>query len=236
MLNTLARASVSKVTEPIGRALLRVGLTPDAVTVIGTLGVVAGSVWLIAGGQLFAGTMVVTVFVLFDLFDGAMARVRGFGSPFGVVLDASCDRIADAALFGSIAYVAFAHVQSNPLGIAALLALGSGQVVSYIKARADSVGLRIKGAIAERAERNVLGLFGTGLAGLGVPYALEILLWVLAVASVATVVQRIVQVRMAAVRAEAAIRASASASRPGVELGSAAATDQVAGPTAEKGR
>ena len=202
MLNALARASVSKVTAPIGRALLRLGLTPDGVTVIGTAGVVGGSVGLIATGSLFPGTVVVTVFVLFDLFDGAMARVRGYGTPFGVVLDASCDRIADAALFGSIAFYAFAHAHSTPLGVAALLALGSGQVVSYIKARADSVGLTIKGAIAERAERNVLGLVGTGLSGLGVPYVLEILLWLLAAASVITVAQRLVQVRIAAVKAD----------------------------------
>lgn len=203
MLNTWARASVSKVTEPIGRGLLRVGLTPDGVTVIGTAGVVAGSIGLIATGYLLAGTIVATVFVLFDLFDGAMARVRGYGTPFGVVLDASCDRIADAALFGSIAYVAFTHIGSVPMGTAALIALGSGQVVSYIKARADSVSLHIKGAIAERAERNVLGLVGTGLAGLGVPHVLDVLLWLLAAASVVTVVQRLTQVRMAAVRADA---------------------------------
>jgi CDP-diacylglycerol--glycerol-3-phosphate 3-phosphatidyltransferase len=201
MLNTWARASVSKVTEPIGRGLLRLGLTPDGVTVIGTAGVVAGSISLIATGRLLAGTIVVTVFVLFDLFDGAMARMRGYGTAFGVVLDASCDRVADAALFGSLAYYAFARLGSTPLGIAALIALGSGQVVSYIKARADSVSLPIAGAIAERAERNVLGLVGAGLAGLGVPHALDVLLWLLAAASVVTVVQRLVQVRVAAVRA-----------------------------------
>ncbi len=203
MLNSWARASVSKVTEPIGRGLLRTGLTPDAVTMLGTAGVVAGSVGLLATGHLFPGTVVVTVFVLFDLFDGAMARVRGFGTAFGVVLDASCDRIADAALFGSLSYYAFVHADSTALGTAALIALGSGQVVSYIKARADSVSLPIRGAIAERAERNVLGLVGAGLSGLGVPYALEVLLWLLAVASVATVVQRLIQVRIASVRAAA---------------------------------
>ena len=200
MLNSLARAAVSKVTEPIGRGLLKTGLTPDAVTVIGTLGVIGGSLGLIATGRLFTGTVVVTLFVLFDLFDGAMARVRGHGTDFGVVLDASCDRIADAALFGAIAFYAFVVNPSTWLGAAALIALGSGQVVSYIKARADSVNLTIRGAIAERAERNVLALVGTGLAGLGLPLALDILLWVLAVASVATVVQRLVQVRQAAAR------------------------------------
>lgn len=200
MLNSLARAAVSKVTEPIGRGLLKTGLTPDAVTVIGTLGVIGGSLGLIATGHLFTGTVVVTLFVLFDLFDGAMARVRGHGTDFGVVLDASCDRIADAALFGAIAFYAFVVNPSTWLGAAALIALGSGQVVSYIKARADSVNLTIRGAIAERAERNALALVGTGLAGLGLPLALDILLWVLAVASVATVVQRLVQVRQAAAR------------------------------------
>ena len=204
MLNSIARGAVSRVTDPVGRALLRIGLTPDAVTVIGTAGVVAGAVFLIGAGHLFWGTMAVTVFVFFDLFDGAMARARGHGTDFGVVLDASCDRIADGAVFGAITFAAFQHLESPSLAIAALICLGAGQVVSYIKARADSVDLRITGALAERAERNVLGLVGTGLQGIGVPYALAVCLWVLAAASVFTVVQRIVQVKRAYVRREAA--------------------------------
>ncbi len=204
MLNALARGAVSRLTDPVGRALLRVGLTPDAVTVIGTTGVVAGAVFLIGAGHLFWGTMAVTVFVFFDLFDGAMARARGNGTDFGVVLDASCDRIADGALFGAIAFAAFQHLHSPSLAVAALICLTTGQVVSYIKARADSVDLRITGALAERAERNVLGLVGTGLQGLGVPHALALCLWLLAAASVFTVAQRMVQVRRAYVRREAA--------------------------------
>ena len=210
MLNALARASVSKVTDPVGRGLLRIGLSPDVVTVAGTVGVVGGSVGLIATGHLLAGTIVVTAFVLFDLLDGAMARARGFGTDFGVVLDASCDRIADGALFGSVAYYAFAHAASPPLGVAALVALVSGQVVSYVKARADSVALPIGGALAERAERNVLGLVGTGLAGIGVAYSLEVLLWVLAAACVVTVVQRLTQVRIAYLARERSATADAA--------------------------
>jgi CDP-diacylglycerol--glycerol-3-phosphate 3-phosphatidyltransferase len=212
MLNALARASVSKVTDPIGRGLLRIGLSPDLVTLVGTVGVVGGSVGLIATGYLLAGTIVVTAFVLFDLLDGAMARARGYGTDFGVVLDASCDRIADGALFGSIAYYAFAHAGSAPLGVAALVALVSGQVVSYVKARADSVSLPIGGALAERAERNVLGLVGTGLAGIGVPDGLDILLWVLAAGCVVTVVQRLTQVRIAYLQRERSTAADGSAS------------------------
>ena len=180
MLNSLARSSVSKVMDPIGRGLLKAGLTPDIVTIVGTVGVVAGSVALLATGYLFAGTMVVTFFVLCDLVDGAMARARGYGTDFGVVLDASCDRIADGALFGALTFYAFSADQ-RLLGIAALICLVSGQVISYVKARADSVQLAIGGALAERAERNVLGLVGAGLAGLGVPYALDVALWLLAV-------------------------------------------------------
>lgn len=191
MLNSLARSSVSKVTDPVGRAFFRMGLSPDLVTVIGTVGAVAGAIALLAPGRLFAGTMVVMVFVFFDLFDGAMARARGYGTKFGLVLDASCDRIADGALFGSVAYYCFTTEQ-RALGVASLIVLVAGQVVSYVKARADSVDLRIGGALAERAERNVVGLVGTGLAGLGVHHALAICLWALAAACLITVVQRLV--------------------------------------------
>lgn len=197
MLNSLARSSVSKVTDPVGRGLLRLGLGPDAVTVIGTVGVVAGAVGLLAPGFLFVGTLVVTVFVFFDLFDGAMARARGYGTRFGLVLDASCDRIADGAIFAAIAYYCFTSGQRG-LAIACLIILVAAQVVSYVKARADSVDLRIGGALAERAERNVVSLVGTGLAGLGVPHALALCLWLLAAACVITVAQRLLQVRSAA--------------------------------------
>ena len=202
MLNSVARATTSKVMDPIGRGLLKLGLSPDLVTVVGTLGAVAASVFMIGTGNLFWGTMVVTACVLFDLVDGAMARARGYGTDFGVVLDASCDRIADGALFGALTFYAFS-VDQRLLGIAALICLVSGQVISYVKARADSVQLAIGGALAERAERNVLGLVGAGLAGLGVPYALDVALWLLAVAGLATVVQRLVQVRRAAAKAAA---------------------------------
>ncbi len=204
MLNSLARGAVSRVTNPIGRMLLRIGLTPDAVTIIGTAGVVISAIVLIGAGHLFWGTMAVTLFVLFDLFDGAMARARGNGTDFGVVLDASCDRIADGAVFGAITFYAFEYLASPDLAVAALICLATGQVVSYIKARADSVDLRITGALAERAERNVLGLVGTGLQGLGVPYALAICLWLLAAASVVTVAQRLIQVKRAYQHREAA--------------------------------
>jgi CDP-diacylglycerol--glycerol-3-phosphate 3-phosphatidyltransferase len=204
MLNSVARSAVSKVVDPIGRGFLKIGLTPDAVTLIGTAGVVIGAVVLFPLGHLLAGTLVITAFVLFDLIDGAMARARGHGTDFGVVLDATCDRIADGAVFGAIAYYCFTKGDAPEIGVAALICLVTAQVISYVKARADSVNLKIAGALAERAERNLLALFGTGLAGMGIPHVLAILLWILAAASAATVAQRLLQVRRAYLRREAA--------------------------------
>jgi CDP-diacylglycerol--glycerol-3-phosphate 3-phosphatidyltransferase len=198
MLNIFARASVSRVTDPVGTWLLRLGVTPNAVTVVGTAGAVLGALWFIPRGQLFAGTVVITFFVLFDLLDGAVARAGGTGTRFGAVLDASCDRIADGALFGAIAWWCLAGAGDHSGGAAALIALVGAQVISYVKARAEATGLSADGGLVERAERLVLALVGTGLTGLGVPYALDGALWMLALLTVVTVGQRLVAVHRSA--------------------------------------
>jgi CDP-diacylglycerol--glycerol-3-phosphate 3-phosphatidyltransferase len=195
MLNVLARVHVNRVTQPFGRWLVARGITPDAVTVTGTLGSVAAALWFLPRGQLFIGTLVVTVFVLFDLVDGAMARAKGHGTPFGAVLDSTCDRIADGALFAALTWWALGVGEARVLGVAALICLVAGQLISYIKARAEGVGLKVVGGLVERAERLILALVGTGLAGLGVPYALDVALWVLAAASLWTVGQRLAEAR-----------------------------------------
>jgi CDP-diacylglycerol--glycerol-3-phosphate 3-phosphatidyltransferase len=158
---------------------------------------VASALWFFPRGELFAGTLVVTAFVLFDLIDGSMARAQGGGTPFGAVLDASCDRIADGALFGALAWYAF-DTGNRPLALAALICLVCAQVISYIKARADASGLSADGGLAERAERFIVALVGSLLHGLGVPYVLDGALWLLAVATVFTVVQRLLSVRRSA--------------------------------------
>jgi CDP-diacylglycerol--glycerol-3-phosphate 3-phosphatidyltransferase len=198
MLNVIARVYVDRVTEPLGRWLVARRITPDAVTVAGTLGSVVSALVFLPLGQLFIGTLAVTVFVLFDLVDGAMARARGAGTPFGAVLDSTCDRIADGALFAALTWWALGIGQARVLGVAALICLVAGQLVSYIKARAEGVGLRVTGGLVERAERLILALVGTGLAGLGVPYALDVALWVLAAASLWTVGQRLAEARRSA--------------------------------------
>jgi CDP-diacylglycerol--glycerol-3-phosphate 3-phosphatidyltransferase len=199
MLNIFARASVSRVTDPIGAWLVRIGLTPNAMTVIGTLGAVAGSVWFFPRGELLTGTFVVWGFAMLDLLDGAMARAKGGnGTKFGAVLDSSCDRIADGTLGAAVVWYCLAVAQNMTLGVAALICLVSGQVISYVKARAEASGLHADVGIVERAERLIITLVGTGLVGLDVPYALHVALWLLAVLSVITVFQRIVAVWQAA--------------------------------------
>ncbi|MEU4445903.1 phosphatidylinositol phosphate synthase [Actinosynnema sp. NPDC050801] len=197
MLNIFARASVSRVTDPIGAWLLRRGLTPNAVTVLGTVGSVAASLWFIPRGQLFTGAALVTAFVLFDLIDGAMARAQGGGTKFGAVLDASCDRIADGALFAAIAWWAFG-ADEHGLAAATLVSLVGAQVTSYVKARAEASGLSADGGLAERAERFILALVGVGLHGLGVPYVLPVTSYLLAALVTITVVQRVLAVSRAA--------------------------------------
>ncbi|MDQ2585331.1 phosphatidylinositol phosphate synthase [Saccharothrix yanglingensis] len=197
MLNIFARASVSRVTDPIGAWLLRRGLTPNAVTVLGTVGSVAASLWFIPRGELFAGAAVVAAFVLFDLLDGAMARARGGGTRFGAVLDASCDRIADGALFAAVAWWAF-DAGERGLAAATLVSLVGAQVTSYVKARAEASGLSADGGLAERAERFIISLLGVGLHGLGVPHVLPIALYLLAALVTITVVQRVLAVSRAA--------------------------------------
>jgi phosphatidylinositol phosphate synthase len=194
MLNIFARASVSRVTDPIGAWLVRIGLTPNAMTVIGTLGAVGGAIWFFPRGELLTGTFVVWGFAMLDLLDGAMARARGNGTKFGGVLDSSCDRIADGVLGASVVWWCAIVAQNATLTAAGLICLVSGQVISYIKARAEASGLHADVGIVERAERLIITLVGTGLLGFGVPYALHVALWLLAVLSVVTVFQRIVAV------------------------------------------
>ena len=198
MLNVFARVHVDRVTDPIGRWLVARGVTPDVVTVLGTVGSVAAAVWFLPRDQLAVGPWVITFFVLFDLVDGAMARARGHGTPFGAVLDSTCDRLADGALFAALAWWALEVGEQPALGVAALICLVAGQLVSYIKARAEGAGLTADGGLVERAERLIIGLLGTFLEGVGVPYALAVALWLLAAASVWTVGQRLVAVHRSA--------------------------------------
>ncbi|GAA2498155.1 phosphatidylinositol phosphate synthase [Winogradskya humida] len=191
IVNVTARAVVSYGVNPISRFLLRIGVTPNAVTVAGTVGVLFGA-WLGSQGELLWGTIVVTAFALTDALDGTMARMRGGGGHFGALLDSSMDRIADGAVFGAVVY--YMASEGNPFGglVAALVCLVGGQVVSYVKARAQSLGLNADVGIAERLERLLILGVGGLLGSAGLEWGLPAALWVLAVLSVITVFQRLI--------------------------------------------
>ncbi|GIF17538.1 CDP-diacylglycerol--glycerol-3-phosphate 3-phosphatidyltransferase [Actinoplanes tereljensis] len=191
IVNVPARAVVSHVVIPTARFLLKIGVTPNAVTVAGTIGVLFGA-WLGSQGHLLWGTIVVTACALTDALDGTMARMRGGTSKFGALLDSSMDRIADGAVFGAVVW--YLAGQGNPYGgmIACLISLVAGQVVSYVKARAQSLGLNADVGIAERLERLLILGVGGLLGAAGLDWGLPAALWVLATLSVVTVFQRLI--------------------------------------------
>lgn len=202
MLSIFGRASVSKVTAPLGKALNSTGLTPNSVTLIGTVATVTAAVTLFPAGYLWWGSVVITLFVLFDMLDGAMARARGGGTKYGAVLDATCDRVADGAIFGGLAWWAVFTETDKPLLIATLICLVTSQVISYAKARAEASGLSADGGWIERPDRLVIVLVGAGLTGVGrhfdIPWLQSLIypaMWILAAASVVTVFQRVLAVR-----------------------------------------
>jgi CDP-diacylglycerol---glycerol-3-phosphate 3-phosphatidyltransferase len=202
VLGSNARSAVARFWAPVAARLARAGVTPDMVTITGTVGAVASAVFLIGNGWLWWGAVAVTVFVLLDMLDGALARARGSGSVFGAVLDSVGDRAADAAIFGALVWWYSGDGDNRLLVLLALVCLVLGVLTSYIKARAEGVGLSADVGIVERTERLILVLVGTGFSGLGIPYALHVTLWMLLAGSAITVGQRFL-----AVRREAAGRA-----------------------------
>jgi phosphatidylglycerophosphate synthase len=194
MLNRYARAFFTRVMTPIARMLLRLGVGPDTVTLVGTLGVVVSALVLFPRGDFFWGTVAVTAFIFSDLLDGTMARMADRVSKWGGFLDSTLDRFGDAAIFGSLAYY-FGEAHNRPMFILSLICLVSGAVTSYARAKAEALGFECAVGFVERGDRLVGALVATGLAGLGVPFVQAIALWGLAIGSTATVVQRILHVR-----------------------------------------
>ena len=205
MSKLFSREGVARVTMPLARGFLRAGFTADGVTIVATAGAVLAASTLIPTGRLFIGAAVICFFVMFDMIDGAMARESGGGSSFGAVLDATCDRISDGAVFCGLLWWAAFGLHDPPLVAATMICLVTSQVISYIKARAEASGLRGDGGIIERPERLIIVLAGAALADLPVyplPWALPVAMWTLALASVITCVQRLHTVRISPGAAE----------------------------------
>lgn len=192
MLSEYGRSGVTRVAHPFASFLVRIGITANGITLTGLLLTCAAAVVLFGNGHLVAGAIVIALCTLLDLVDGAVARAGDGGSPYGALVDAVSDRVADGVILASLVWWL---VHTNPdddyLLVVLLACLVLSQVVSYSKARADAGGLRTPGGLMERADRLVLILLGAGLDGLGVPWALEVGLTAVAAGSLITVVQRV---------------------------------------------
>jgi len=198
VLNKYARAFFTRVFTPIARVLVRAGVSPDVITIIGTLGVIGGALGFYPRGEFFWGTMVITFFVFGDMIDGNMARMTQRNSVWGAYLDSTMDRFADAAVFAGLAMWWAGNGHNNWMAALAIYNLATGSFVSYARARAESLDMQATVGMAERADRLVLVLVATGFDGLGVPLVLRTALILVAVASTITVVQRIWAVRQQA--------------------------------------
>ncbi|WP_018023912.1 phosphatidylinositol phosphate synthase [Corynebacterium ulceribovis] len=195
MLSLHGRGAAAKIVEPVARTVNKLGISPNTMTLLGATISVALAVTLIPTGHLVWAAVLCGLFTALDMVDGTMARLRGGGTKFGAVLDASCDRLTDGALLASIAWWLMFTYQPHPSLLAACgIALIGSQVTSYVKARAEASSLTVDGGLVERPERLIIALVGLGLQGFGVPYAIDIALWLLAAGSVVTVAQRLWQV------------------------------------------
>lgn len=202
MLASQARPQIQRILDPLGRRLAQSGLSPDVVTIVGTLGVSGAALGFFSRGVFFWGTLAITLFVFSDMLDGLIARARGTSSRWGAFLDSSCDRVADSAIFGSLAIWYAGQGNSLPLAGAAIYALAAGGVISYVKARAEGLGFDCNTGFAERGERLLIVLVAAALTGLGVPWLLPTALWFLCAATTITVAQRLRYVYKQAKEAE----------------------------------
>jgi CDP-diacylglycerol--glycerol-3-phosphate 3-phosphatidyltransferase len=196
MLNRFARAFVAKLFTPLARLFLKLGLSPDVVTIVGTIGVCVGALGFYPRHEFFWGSVLVSVFALSDTIDGVMARLSDRSTNWGAYLDSTLDRVGDSAVFGGLVLWYAGDGGTPYLAALALACLILGSVVSYSKARAEGLGMTANVGIAERADRLVAVLIATGLVGLGVPEVLlTVVLTLLALASLITVIQRMLEVR-----------------------------------------
>ena len=189
MLQRSLRDPVAKIIAPLVKTLIKMRVSANLISTIGGLGSVVAALYFFPKGEFLVGVFWVAAFVLFDLFDGAVARASNKGvSKWGALLDSTLDRLSDAAIFiGALLYFID---KSDRLVPVFLVATCASFMVSYIKARSESLGIECNGGLAERSERLIIALVAFGLHGLGVDYAMAIGIWVLAVISIFTMAQR----------------------------------------------
>lgn len=196
MLSASLKPAVTRVINPIARSFLRIGLSPNAVTILGATGLIFSALYFYPMGKFFIGTLFISFFALSDLFDGAMARISQKGaSPWGGFLDSTIDRLTDSAVLVGVTFYLIRN--EDRLSVVVICALVFGFLVSYIRAKAESLNIECSGGIAERTERLIISLTAIGLAGLGIPHVLALGMWLLLLLAAITVVQRILIVKAA---------------------------------------
>lgn len=185
------RAPVDAAVKPLGAALRKTKLTPDHLTVVGLV-VGAAAAVAVGGGRLRLGLVLVIAAALPDLLDGALAKASNSSSQRGAFFDSTVDRITDALLLGGIAYY-FAETRDPRLAVLPFAVSALSSVISYQRAKAESLGLDAKGGLMERAERIVVLCVGLFLEP-WIEGALVWILWGMLVLIAITAVQRFVKV------------------------------------------
>ena len=195
MISSALKPAVTRLIEPVARLALRLGLTPNSITLLGAVGVLTSAGYFYPREEYFVGTLFICFFALSDLFDGTMARISQKGSSkWGGFLDSTIDRITDSAI--TIAVLIPLIRANDKLAYLALITLVTGLLIPYIRAKAESFSIDCSVGIAERTERLVIILTAIGFDGLHIPYALSVGFWLLAILGIVTVIQRIAVVRV----------------------------------------
>lgn len=187
--NSKARGIGKLIATPFAKVFIKLGFSPDLVTLFGTLGVVVSSIIFFSQGEFLVGSILFAMFVGLDAVDGTVARLLNKNSKWGAFFDSVLDRIADGVVLGSLAFY-FAKAGEETYFILSLVALLASEIVSYTKARAEGLGFNCDTGLAERPERVIIVIAGTFLSGLGLNPALEISIWILTIVSIITVLQR----------------------------------------------
>jgi len=196
MISGIFKPAVTRFITPVASFALRLGITPNAVTWIGAVGVVISSLYFYPRGDFFLGTVIICICALSDLFDGTMARISKRGaSRWGSFLDSTIDRVTDSAILIGVA-IYLIDIEDR-IVILVLITLVTGMLVPYIRAKAEAFGVVCSGGLAERTERLIISLWAIGLDGLGIPYALAMGMWLLAILGFITVIQRLLIVKKA---------------------------------------
>ncbi len=194
MLSRSGRSLAQKVFEPIAKVFIKLGISADVVTIVGTLLTILTAMILFPLNHLLLGTILGAVLVAFDSLDGQIARLTNSQSTWGAFLDSTMDRFSDAAIFIGLIMWGYTSADDSVkiwVMTGGLAALVFGAIVPYARARAEGVGLTASVGIAERADRIVLTGICTFLVGLGLSHwIMAIGLWLLGILAFITVIQR----------------------------------------------